>query len=103
MIENIIEHIKESEEKSREIILQAKKEHTAIIEKGYAEAQQMISNAQIDAVKIMQEAEAKALLDSQSEISRMQAEHEDMLRNIKAVAASKEKEAVDKIIRRIFD
>ena len=103
MIENIIEQIKTSENKSKEIIQNARKQHSEIIEKAYSGSSAIEEQTKADIVKIFKDAKDRAVSDSKIEIERLAKQHKEKRTKVIGSAAVKEKEAVDLIIGKVFE
>jgi len=102
MIENIIEQIKEAEEKAKEIMQETKKQHTDIVEKAYESREKMILEADTKAHEIMQTAESKAREDALREVKELTKEKEKQIENIRSLVLSKEQEAINIIIKEVL-
>lgn len=103
MIEDIIEQIKASELNAKETIQQAKKEHSRIIEKAYEKSEEIAAQSRIEAYEIISNREKKAVKDASREIEKLTAEQKEYLSSIESAAALKKKEAIDLIIKKVFD
>lgn len=103
MIENIIEQIKESENKAKEIIQGANREHTLIIEQAYSDGEKLISQSKKEAADLILNAEIKAKKDSLSDIEELKKQKEKEFNEIDTLVISKKQEAIDIIIKEVFD
>ena len=102
MIENIIEQIKTSENKSREIIQDARNQHSGIIEKAYSESTVVEEQARADVLKIFKDAQTKAVSDSRTEIEKLAKQYKKISTEVMGRASLKEKEAIDLIIGKVL-
>ncbi len=98
MIKDIINQIKESEEKAKEIITSSKKEASEIIEKAYKKVNKQINDADIKAKKIFDKAEAMALEDAEAEKSRLEARYEKKIKAIRSISRRKEDIVIQKLV-----
>lgn len=103
MIENIIEQIKASENKSKEIIQNARKQHSEIIEKAYSGSAAIEEQTKVDTVKIFKEAKDRSVADARIEIEKLAKQYAERRTKIMSSASVKEKEAVELIIRKVFE
>jgi vacuolar-type H+-ATPase subunit H len=101
MIDNIINQIKETEKKAKEIAASSKKESTEIIEEAYREAAKILKEAEKE-VKVMYiEAENKAKRDAGKEAARLEKDFDRRLAEIKDISKANQEKAIEKIIQRI--
>jgi len=103
MIKDIIEQIKESEQKAKDIIASSKKESSEIIEKAYQKANNQIHNAEIKAKRLLSEAEDRAVQDAKKEIARLETEYDKRIKAIRDDSRKKEEEAIQKLVNRVLD
>jgi len=103
MIENIIEQIKASENKSKEIILDAKKQHSEIIEKAYSGSTVIEEQTKADIAKIFKDAKDSAVSDAGIEIEKLASQYKERREKIISSVSVKEKEAVELIIGKVFE
>ena len=102
MIENIIEEIKASENVSKEIIQKAKKQYNEIIEEAYRKNIEIENSTKGEIFKLLKASEDKATLDAQEEVKKLTPEYEKKLMSLTKEAALKEKEAIDLVIKKVF-
>ena len=102
MIEDIIEQIKQSEKKAKEIILDARKEHSDIIERAYIKSGEISARGKAEISEIISNAEKKAIEDSRHEIDKLFADREIECSSIDAMAKSKKQEAIDIIVKKVL-
>ena len=102
MIEDIIEQIKQSEKKAKEIILDARKEHSDIIEKAYIKSGEISDRSKVEISEIILNAEKKAIQDSRRETDKLFADKEIECSSIDAMAKSRKKEAIDIIVKKVL-
>ena len=76
MIENIIEQIKASENKSKEIIQVAKKQYNEIIEKAYCKSSEIEKQTLAEITGMLKDSEEKAVSDSKAETGRFKEDYE---------------------------
>jgi len=101
MINNIINQIKETEKKAKEIAASSKKGSTGIIEEAYREAAKILKEAEKE-VKVMYiEAENKAKRDAGKEAARLEKDFDRRLAEIKDISKANQEKAIKKIIQRI--
>jgi len=103
MIEDIIANIKDSEKKSNEIIAEAKKQYTAIIENAYAQEAEIIADARSESENIILQEEEKAANDAVAEKNSINAEFEKRIMEVEKASSKNAKEALEIIIRKVFD
>ena len=103
MVNNIIEKIKESEEKAKEIIALSRKESAEIVENAYSKSREITRDAKKEVVEMINRSEIKAKADVKKEIKALQESFDKNLENIKKVVTSKEKEAINKVVQRVID
>ena len=101
MINNIIDQIKETEKKAKEIIASSKKESAEIIEKAYEEAAKILKEAEKEVKAMFIEAENKAKNNAASEAVKMEVDYNKRLEKIKNIYKSNQEKAIEKIIQRI--
>jgi vacuolar-type H+-ATPase subunit H len=101
MVDNIIEKIKESEEKAKEIINLSRKESAEIVEKAYSKSKEILEETKKEISDMISKYETKAKADAKKEIEVLKENFDKDLNNIKKVASHKEEEAANKIIQRI--
>ena len=101
MVDNIIEKIKESEEKAKEIINLSKKESAEIVEKAYSKSKEILEETKKEISDMISKYETKAKSDAKKEIEVLQENFDKDLSNIKKAASHREEEAVNKIVQRI--
>ena len=102
MIKDIIDQIKESENKAKDIIASSKKESSEIIEKAYQKANRQIRDAELKAKKLLKETEEKAVHDAKAQKARLEAEYDKEIRAIRDDSGNKEEEAVQKLVDRVL-
>ena len=102
MIKDIIEQIKESEKKAKDIIASSKKESSKIIEKAYQKANTQLKNTEKKAKKLLREAEAKAIEDARKEKVRLEAEYDKKIKAIRDGSSIKEEEVIKKLVNRVL-
>ena len=102
MIKGIIDQIKESENKAKDIITSSKKESSEIIEKAYQKANRQIRDAELRAKKMLKQAGEKAVEDAKVQKVRLEAGFEKKIKAIRDDSRMKEEEArqmlVDKVL-----
>ena len=103
MIKDIINKIKESEKKAKDIIASSKKESSEIIEKAYRKASNQVNNAEVKAKKMLDEAEASAIEDAGIEKARLAAEHDQKIKAIRDDSRIREEAAIQKLIDRVLE
>jgi len=101
MIDNIINQIKETEKKAKEIAASSKKESTKIIEKAYKEAEKILKEAEKEVKVIFAEAENKAKHDAGREAAGLEKDFDRRLAEIKDISKANQEKAIKKIIERI--
>lgn len=102
MIEDIIGQIKQSEKKAKEIVLEARKEYSDIIEKAYEKSEQISSSARSESAKILSDAEKKSKEDAVAEIEKLISEKEIRHKNIYDSAKLRQKDAIDIVIKKVL-
>jgi vacuolar-type H+-ATPase subunit H len=103
MIENIIEQIKVSENKSKEIIQNARKQHSEIIEQAYSGSAAIEEQTKSDTEKIFKDAKDSAVSDARAEIEKLAKHYKERRTKIISSVSAKEKEAVELIIGKVFE
>ena len=101
MINNIINQIKETEKKAKEIIVSSKKESAEIIEKTYEEAVKILKEAEKEVRVMFVEAEKRAKNDAAREAVKMEEDYNKRLEEIKNIYKPNQEKAIEKIIQRI--
>jgi len=101
MINNIINQIKETEKKAKEILVSSKKESAEIIEKAYEEAVKILKEAEKEVKLMFVEAENKAKNDAAVKAVKMERDYNKRLEEIKNIFKSNQEKAIEKIIQRI--
>ena len=102
MIDNIINQIKETEKKAKEIITSSKKEYTGIIEEVYRKAEEILKEAEKEVKIMFAEAESKAKNEAAREAARLEKDFSQKLVEIKNISEANQEKAIEKIIQRIL-
>ncbi|MBU4293788.1 MAG: hypothetical protein KJ770_07035 [Actinobacteria bacterium] len=102
MIENIIEQIKTSEEKAKEIIESSKNEASGLLEKAYKDSDATIKESEVHIKEMVLQARGKAAGDASIEMERLNQEFEEKIKKLINDSAAKKEEAINKIINRIL-
>lgn len=102
MIDNIINQIKETEKKAKEIVASSKKECTEIIEEAYRKAEKILMEAEREVKVMFMEAENKAKSEAAREAARLGEDSDKRLDEIKNVSKSNQERAIEKITQRII-
>ena len=103
MINNLIEQIKDSEKNSKNIVQEARKKYSEIIEQAYLESENMVLKAKTEAIEIIKAAKEKAVTDAESEIKNISIQYRSKNAEILKKASLKEKNAIDIIIKKVLD
>lgn len=103
MINNLIEQIKDSEKKSKDIIQEARRNYSEIIEQAYLESEGIVFKAKAEALEIIKAAKTKAGIDSEIEIKNISEKYHNKNIEILKNAAKKENNAIDIIIKKVLD
>ena len=103
MVDNIIKNIKESEEKAKEIIALSRKESAEIVENAYLKSKEILRAAEREVIEMIHKSKIKAKADTEKEIKILEEDFNKNLENIKKSVASKEKEAINKVIQRVIN
>jgi len=103
MIDNIINQIKESESKAKDLIVLSKRESAEIIEKAYQKANEILKEAEKEAKEMYMEAETNAKNDVGKEAIKLEKDFNRKLEEIKNISKSREEKAIEQIVQRIID
>lgn len=103
MINNLIEQIKDSEKKSKEIIQEAKVEYSEIIEQAYLKSENISSQAKAEAMQIIKDAKIRVQKDAEAEIKDLTIEYQSKNNDTLKKASLKENDAIDSIIKKVLD
>ena len=103
MIDNIINQIKKTEKKAKEIIGSSKKEYSSIIEEAYRKAEEIIKGADKEVKVMMAEADDKAKKEAAMEVVKMEKDFNQELAEIKNISETNREKAIEKIVQRILD
>ncbi len=103
MIDNIINQIKETEKKAKEIVDSSKKECAEIIEEAYRKAEKILREAEKEVKVMFMEAENKAKSEADREAAGLAKDSDKRLDEIKNISESNQERAIGKIIQRIID
>ena len=102
MIENIIEQIKTSEEKAREVIESSKNEASGLLEKAYKDSDSIIKESEVHIKEMVLQAREKAAENASIEMERLNKGFEEKIKKLINDSAAKKEEAINKIINRIL-
>ena len=102
MIKDIIEKIKESEEKAKDIITSSKRESSEIIEKAYRKANIQLKNVEKKAKRLLNEAQTRAREDASKKKAILEAEYDKKIKAIRDDSLSKEEEVIQKLVDRVL-
>jgi vacuolar-type H+-ATPase subunit H len=102
MIKDIIDQIKESENKAKDIIASSKKESSEIIEKAYQKANRQVRDAELRAKKLLKQAEEKAAGDARAQKAELEAEYDRRIKAIRDDSRIKEEEAIQKLVDKVL-
>ncbi|MBC7334393.1 MAG: hypothetical protein H5T85_08090 [Actinobacteria bacterium] len=101
-IDNIIEKIKSSEAKAKDIISLSRKEATELVEKAYLESKEILSRAEREVQEILEEAEIRAKRDAEKEIKLLEGDLHKSLGNIKDAFEARREEAIERIVQKVI-
>lgn len=102
MIDNIINQIKKTEKKAKEIITSSKKEYTVIIEEAYRKAEEIIKGADKEVKTMFTEADGKAKKEAAEEAVKLEKDFNQKVVEIKNISEANRENAIRKIIQRIL-
>ena len=103
MIDNIINQIKKTEKKAKEIIASSKKEHSSIIEEAYRKAEEIIKGAEKEVGAMIAEAGERAKKEAVMEAVKMEKDFNQRTAEIKSISEANQEKAIEKIVQRILD
>ncbi len=103
MIDNIINQIKKTEKKAKEIVASSKKEYSSIIEDSYRKAEEIIKGADKEVKSMIAEADDKAKKEATIEAAKMEKDFNQRAVEIKNVSEANREKAIEKIIQRILE
>jgi len=102
MIENIIESIKQAEQKAKERVSEFKIEANAIISKAEMESRLILKNGQESKVKMIKDAQLKGMTDAENIFNSQKKEHEKNLFALDSDSKKKIKNAVDMVLKELL-
>jgi len=103
MINNIIDKIKESEKRSKEIIASSKKESSEIIEKAYQKGNEYVRNSELIAKNLSKDARSRAMGDVATEKIKIEEEYDKKTKSIIDNSQSREEKAIKKLTDSVLD
>ncbi len=105
MVQNIINEIKEAEEKAKGIIASARKDSDKIIDNANVKAKEIRKSIENETNAILSKAENTATADAEKERGKIEKEYDNKIKKVRTFSANvkKEKEALDYIIKRVYE
>ena len=103
MIDNIINQIKKTEKKAKEIVASSNKEYSSIIEEAYKKAEEITKDAEKEVKVMLEEARGKAKKEAAMEAAKLEKDFNRDLVEIKNISETNREKAIKKIIQRILD
>lgn len=103
MIDNIINQIKKTEKKAKEIVASSKKDYSSIIEEAYKKAEEITKYAEKEVKAMLSEADNKAKKEAAIEAVKMEKDFNQELVKIKNISETNREKAIKKIVQRILD
>ncbi len=103
MIDNIINQIKKTEKKAKEIVASSKKDYSSIIEEAYKKAEEIIKGAGKEVKVMMAEADSKAKKEAAMEAAKLEKDFNQELVKIKNISETNQEKTIKKIVQRILD
>jgi len=103
MIDNIINQIKKTEKKAKEIVASSKKDYSSIIEEAYKKAEEIIKGAGKEVKVMMAEADSKAKKEAAMEAEKREKDLNKELVKIKNISETNREKTIKKIVQRILD
>ncbi|PIP13852.1 MAG: hypothetical protein COX48_03075 [bacterium (Candidatus Stahlbacteria) CG23_combo_of_CG06-09_8_20_14_all_34_7] len=102
MIKDIIESIKQSEQKAKEIIADSRKEASEIISKAETESRLILKNAQEEKANILKNAQEKGIKDAEIAFENQKAERLKFLEQINVNAKKRIKGTIEIVVKDIL-
>lgn len=103
MVQNIINEIKEAEEKAKGIISSARKDSDKIIDNANVKAKEIKKSIENETKAILNKAENTAIAEAKKERGEIEKEYDGKIKKVKVFSAKKEKEALNYIIKKVYE
>ena len=103
VVKNIIDQIKQAEQKSAQIIDQAKAESSEIVEDAYRRCRQIQAQGEKEAKNLIKDGANRAVADAAQEIEQIRGRLDQDLDKIRKTGDKKQKKAIDWIVKKVFD
>jgi vacuolar-type H+-ATPase subunit H len=103
MIDNIINQIKKTEKKAKEIVASSKKEYSSIIEEAYKKAEKITKDAEKEVKVMLEDARSKAKNEAAVEAAKLEKDFNLELAEIKNISEANREKAIKKIVQGILE